>query len=228
MRRQGVFSQQHFDAHISNRAFHLCSTDYGEAIVLQPLFANLTTTAPYISCHVASWSDETLQQLESGALDLALYVDGDLPADFHYRDLFIDRYALIVRRGHPLDGRSYTDLDAFIGDVADFPQITARYPQGRGFANDDVLKRLGAEHYHVAFATPYFSNAPALIAQSDHVMLMPKRMAQAFAKYSPISVIDLPTQQESFQYRMIWHERSHRDQGHKWLREQILSACSHA
>jgi DNA-binding transcriptional LysR family regulator len=189
---------------------------------LQPLFGYLGSIAPDVSCHVSSWTDDTLHCLENGALDLALYVDDDLPADFHYRDLFIDQYALIVRHGHPLDGRSYTDLAVFVDDVSAFAQISTRYPQSRGFALDDVLKRLGAEHYRVAFTTPYFSNTPALVAKSDYVMLLPKRMAQAFAKHWPISVVDLPTQQESFQYRMIWHERAHKDQGLKWLRERIL------
>jgi DNA-binding transcriptional LysR family regulator len=222
---QDVFAQQHFEPAHSARAFRLCSTDYGEAIVLQPLFGALHNIAPKVSCHVASWTDDTLRQLENGALDLALYVDDDLPADFHYRDLFVDQYALIVRSGHPLAGRSYRALDFFVRDVSNFSQIATRYPQGRSFAVDDVLKRLGAQDYHVVFTTPYFSNAPALVASSDYVMVLPKRMAQVFAKQWPIAVIDIPEPQESFRYRMIWHERAHRDQGLKWLREQILASA---
>ena len=220
---QNVFSQQSFEAHASSRQFRLCSTDYGEAIALQPLAAHLAQVAPHVSCHVASWSDDTLHHLENGVLDLALYVDDELPADFHYRDLFIDQYALIVRHEHPLDGRVYKKLDVFLREVSAYSQIATRYPQGRGFAIDDVLKRLGHSGAHIVFTTPYFSNAPALVARSDYVMLLPKRMAQVFAQQWPISVIEIPSQQESFQYRMIWHERAHRDQGLKWLREQVLS-----
>ena len=222
---QDVFVQQTFEALTSNRQFRLCTTDYGEAIVLQPLFAGFSSIAPQLACHTVSWTDETLLQLENGALDLALYVDADLPADFHYRDLFVDQYALIVRRGHPLDGLRYQRIEVFLQDVCRFAQIVSSYPQARSFALDDVLKRLGAQEHQVVFTTPYFSNAPALVARSDYVMLLPKRMAQLFAQQWPISVIDVPSEQESFQYRMIWHERAHRDQGLKWLREQILAMC---
>ena len=222
---QDVFVQQSFEALTSNRQFRLCTTDYGEAIVLQPLFAGFSSIAPQLACHTVSWTDETLLQLENGALDLALYVDADLPADFHYRDLFVDQYALIVRRGHPLDGQCYQRIEVFLQDVCRFAQIVSSYPQARSFALDDVLKRLGAQEHQVVFTTPYFSNAPALVARSDYVMLLPKRMAQLFAQQWPISVIDVPSEQESFQYRMIWHERAHRDQGLKWLREQILAMC---
>ena len=222
---QDVFVQQSFEALTSNRQFRLCTTDYGEAIVLQPLFAGFSSIAPQLACHTVSWTDETLLQLENGALDLALYVDADLPADFHYRDLFVDQYALIVRRGHPLDGQRYQRIENFLQDVCRFAQIVSSYPQARSFALDDVLKRLGAQEHQVVFTTPYFSNAPALVARSDYVMLLPKRMAQLFAQQWPISVIDVPSEQESFQYRMIWHERAHRDQGLKWLREQILAMC---
>jgi DNA-binding transcriptional LysR family regulator len=220
---QNVFAQQSFDPHTSSRQFRLCSTDYGEAIVLQPLSAALERVAPQISCHVSSWNDNTLHHLENGVLDLALYVDADLPADFHSRDLFVDQYALIVRHGHPLDGRIYKKLADFLQEVSEFSQVVTSYPKGRGFAVDNVLQRLGHDGAHVAFTTPYFSNAPSLVAHSDYVMLLPKRMAQLFARHWPISVIEIPSQQESFQYRMIWHERAHRDQGLKWLREQTLA-----
>jgi DNA-binding transcriptional LysR family regulator len=218
----GIFAQQNFEPHTSTRQFRVCSTDYGEAIVLQPLFAQMHAMAPRIACHVASWKNDSLQLLERGDLDLALYADDDVPADFHRRDLFIDQYALIVRRAHPLAGRVFHTLADFVHEVQTYPQITASFPQGRGFALDDVLQRLGATQVQMAFTTPYFSNAPALVAGSDYVMLLPKRMAQVFARQWPICLIDIPSPQEQFQYCMIWHERAHRDQGLKWLREQIV------
>ncbi len=219
---QSIFTNQQFDPSTSNRTFHLCSTDYGEAIVVHSLSANLRKIAPQLAYHVVSWTDNTFQHLENGTLDLALYVNDELPPDFHYRDLFVDQYAMIVRRKHTLADRQYDNLGIFVQEVSAFPQIITRYPQNKGFAVDDVLKRLGANNHQIIFTTPYFSNAPSLVEQSDYIMLLPKRMAQIFAKHWAISVVDIPTQQESFQYRMIWHERAHRDQGLKWLREQIL------
>jgi len=223
---QAVFSQQQFDVLQSRRQFQICTTDYGLAVVLQPFIGGLSAIAPNISLTVSAWNNDTFTQLENGMLDLALYADDEIPPDFHYRNLFVDSYAAIVSQKHPLANKSYQDLQQFLDDVVQYPQVVANFPRGRTHAFDNVLLRLGATAHRIMVATPYFSNAPILVAASEMVMLLPKRIALQFGRYQPIAVIDVPTQQEAFTYRMIWHERAHRDQGAKWLREGILAGLS--
>ena len=43
----GIFAQQSFEPRTSTRQFRVCSTDYGEAIVLQPLFAQMHAMWPH-------------------------------------------------------------------------------------------------------------------------------------------------------------------------------------
>ena len=45
------------------------------------------------------------------------------------------------------------------------------------------------------------------------------------ASIAGLAIIPLPAPDENFSYRMIWHERVHRDPAQIWLRAQMLEAC---
>ena len=218
-----VFAPAVFDAALTRRAFRIATTDYGALAVLVALAPALALAAPLASLQVDPWNEATLTGLERGSLDLALYADDALPPDFHARDLFHETYALIARRGHPLlrgGPRSATLLER----AARFPQAVARYPSGRTFASDDVLAKLGAPAHHIALAMPYFLIAPLIVAASDMVMVLPHRVAAHFAALAGVVALPLGGRAPGFAYRMVWHERMHRDAGHKWLRQLVLAA----
>ena len=68
---------------------------------------------------------------------------------------------------------------------------------------------------------PYFGIAPLIVAESDLVMAVPERLARRYVEHLPIAIMPIPTHSEDFSYRLIWHERSHRDSGILWLRTSI-------
>jgi DNA-binding transcriptional LysR family regulator len=221
---QRVFEPVDFDPIASARCFRLATTDYGVLAAVAPLSHVLATKAPCLSLGVQPWNDDTLNGLEQGRIDLALYADDPLPPDFHYRDLYRESYAVLMRHGHPLQhavlskrGRSLLD------QLADYPHVVASYPSGRRYLADDVLTRLKGPAHHVAIEVPYFIAAPWLLKNSDRVMLLPVIAAHAFAQSGELIWLPLPDNSLGFAYRLIWHERAHRDPGLVWLRREILS-----
>lgn len=216
-----LFTSRAFDPLASKRAFRVCTTDYGALAVLVPASARLLAEAPGISLIVSSWTDDTLEALERGGLDVALYADDLIPPDFHYRNLFRETYVVIARRNHPLTKARGKRLPEFMKQLAQHQQVTARFPSGHVYATDDVLARLGAPAYRVGVSIPYINTAPLIVAASDMVMVLPRRAAERYAGMLPLEVIPVPTRQEDFTYRLIWHERVHRDPGMTWLREKL-------
>ena len=218
-----VFMPAVFDPARAVREFRIASTDYGALAVVVALAPALAVAAPHTTLTIDPWNENTLTGLERGDLDLALYADDALPPDFHTRDLFQESYALIVRRGHPL-ARSPLRGVPLITRAAGYPQVVVRYPSGRTFASDDVLGKLGAPAHHIALALPYFLTAPLIVADSDMVMVLPRRVAERFAVLADVTVLSLGARAPSFAYRMVWHARMHRDAAHQWLRQAVLTA----
>lgn len=218
-----VFMPVVFDPARAAHEFRIATTDYGALAVLVALAPALAAAAPHTTLTVDPWNENTLTGLERGDLDLALYADDALPPDFHSRDLFQETYALIVRRGHPLARASLRGA-ALIAKAAAYPQVVARYPSGRTFASDDVLAKLGAPAHRIALALPYFLTAPLIVGASDMVMVLPRRVAERFATPAGVVVLPLGARAPGFTYRMVWHERMHRDVAHQWLRQSVLAA----
>lgn len=218
-----LFMSATFDARRATRQFHLASTDYGALVVIAPITAAFATGAQSCAIAIRHWGSGTLAALESGELDLAFYADAVLPADFHARSLFVDSYAALVRRDHPLTRQPQLPRKAWLAALAHYPHAAIRYPSGRTEDVDDVLARLGGHGHHLSLTMPYFSTAPWMITQSDLVLTLPRRVAEPLAQAAGLALLPLPGDAPTFTYRMVWHERAHRDGGVTWLRGLIAS-----
>ena len=219
-----VFAPAAFDPASSGRRFTVAATDYGALSVLQGVAPSLLRSAPLARLDVVQWSGQTLAALADGQVDLALYADDPLPPAYSYRRLFSETFTCLYRTGHPIGDRALIGSKAArIKALGSFPQAVIAYPSGRVIQYDDVLARLGVSAPRVALSVPYFLSAPWIIAESDLVLVAPTRIAVQLASLANLSTAPLPAN-AGFEYRMVWHERMHRDLGHLWLRELILGS----
>ena len=215
-----LFEQEVFKPSNTRLSVRVASTDHGATVVLGPLVQALATLASGITVEVAPWGDQTLSDLETGRLDLALDAESHLPENFHFRTLFKEKYACLVRQGHPLLKALRRDGSLNPSLASAYPQIVLLYPVGNRLEGDDVLARLGHPAKRIALKTPYFTSAPLLLANTDDLIFLPLRLGQTLAQSNPLSLIPLHAE-TAFDYRLIWHERTQRDAGFVWLRDQI-------
>jgi len=211
-----MFEGDDFHPGTARRTFRIAATDYGSVTVLSRLAAQIAREAPGVCLDVVPFGPNTFSDLESGALDCALDADADLPPDFHYRELFRDDYACLVRRGHPCLSRKGDIVER----IAASPQAIMMYPEGGRMLPDEVLRELGVVPTATTLRTPYFMSTPWIIAETDLVMCVPRRVAERLASVAGLQVLPLPNS-PSFSYRMIWHERVHRDLGLRWIRNLV-------
>lgn len=220
-----VFAPAAFDPATSARRFAIAATDYGALSVLTHAAPALLRAAPHARLDVLPWDEHTLAALEDAQLDLALYADDPLPPAFSYRRLFAETFTCLYRRGHPIGQRARRGpLAARLRALGRFPQAVIAYPAGRITQYDDLLSQLDQRHERVALSLPYFLAAPWIIAQSDLVLIAPSRVAQRLAPLAALEAVPFPLAGAGFEYRMVWHERMHRDLAHRWLRQVILKS----
>lgn len=218
-----VFAPQRFDPATTTQRFRIATTDYGSLAVLNGAVPALLRSAPSTRLDVLPWSEATLDGLANADIDLALYADDPLPAAYAYRRLFTETFACLYRRGHPIGQRAHAGTTSSrLKALGNYPRAVIAYPAGRITQYDDLLGQSGLPPEHIALSLPYFLAAPWIIAESDVVLVVPVRVAACLASAARLESVPFPVRSIGFEYRMIWHERMHRDLSHRWLREVIL------
>ena len=210
-----VFAPDQFEPSTSTRLFRIATTDYGALTVLADAARRISQAAPGAGIEIASWSEATLERLENGALDAALYPEADLPQDFHFKSLFRDDYVLVADEAHLPEGR--LSFEKFLNRR----RIVMLYPDGRRTLSDDVLGEFGAASSLIVLKTPYFTSAMWALPGSDLVAVLPRRVANRLASVTSLRLMPMPDTVCAFNYRLIWHTRAHRDPGHRWLRDMM-------
>lgn len=222
-----ALSPNAFDSAKSRRVFRLASTDYGVFTVANPCLSGLASQAPTIALRIDPWSASTLLRLEQGDLDFALFADAPIPGDFHYRNLFREHYVLLGPAVHPVweqMGPAVKDMAA-LELASAYPHFAVRYPKGAAHETDDPYARLGLPSPAVRLEVPYFNVNAEALASGGLLALLPSRVVSGLLTSALIRSFRVEAPQLAFDYRLIWHARSHRDAGSVWLRQFIGQAC---
>lgn len=92
-----------------------------------------------------------------------------------------------------------------------------------------VIDRLLARHRvkrNVALRVPGLHVLPMIVANSDLLAVVPRRLADAFAARVPIRVLPLPVALPQFDICIHWHERYHNDPAIRWMRRAFVDLFS--
>jgi DNA-binding transcriptional LysR family regulator len=93
-------------------------------------------------------------------------------------------------------------------------------PSGGSFSTPvDALLAAKGYQRRVAASAASFLVVPGMVASSDLVALVPRRLLRTAGP--PLDVMEVPWLSESFEVALIWHERSQGHQGHRWVRELV-------
>lgn len=207
-----------FDPAQAGERFRITATDYAQLLLASALIGHLRAHAPGCRAEFVTVNLRAVEQaLEAGDVDLAIAYYPEPPPALRRGPLFADRYVCIVRQGHPAAGQPLTP-EAF----AALPHVSVS-PSGLSyFANlvDSALEALGLVR-HVVVRCPHFLIASHLVAESDLVLALPARAAQAVTRYLPVQAIGIPLALDPVDVSMYWHERCHHSRSHQWLREAV-------
>ena len=215
---EGFLAPAVFDPATSTTVYRLTTTDYGALAMLPNLMAHLSGSAPGIGIEVLGFGADAMRQLGEGQTDLVFYTDDPVPEGLRARHLYAEDYACLVRHDHPILQDGPVTVEAFLN----WPQALIAVFGGRTGVVDDALALIGQAR-KISLWIPYFATAATIIAASDMVLTLPTRAARQLVQPGRIARFPAPFPIPGFGYRMLWHERSQQDEGHKWLREQVVA-----
>ena len=205
-----------FDAAQVQRSFTIATTDFVDFVLLPKLLARINRDAPGVRLQIREWSQHRVTpKLETGEVDLMLGFYPSVPAGHHESHLFPDEFVCIVRKDHPqvgrrLDLKTYTKL-AHV--------LVTEEAAGPGVVDTELAKR-GLSRT-VGLRMSHFLMVPAVIAATDLVAAVSRRVAEPFAKHLPLRILPPPLPLPRGSVGQVWHERTHASPAHAWLRALI-------
>jgi DNA-binding transcriptional LysR family regulator len=217
---QGLLGTEDFDPKTASRQFRLASADYAEIVLLPSLVKRLRDNAPLVDLWFESMDVGTFERLTRGYVDVIVSTAPGLSGErkgLTYAPLIEDEFVSIVRNGHPLLRGKMS--------VARFAQANHVFiaPGGKpGGVVDAALAARGMTR-RIALAVPHFVVAPYIVAQTDLVLTVGRRLAQALARTAEIRIFETPLTLPSFELGMYWHPRSESDPAHQYLRGALTA-----
>ena len=200
-----------FEPARSDRRFTLHMSDIGQGEFMPVLMAHLRLHAPGVRIEVRQLPLEDVQAaLEQRRIDLAL---GHLP-EIHgtsHEQLIVDRYVLVVRRGHPFEhalgsAEARRSLEYVVAHSHPEPE--------------KALRRLGLAD-RIRLMLPHYSAVADIVSNTDLVAIIPRRPALRHARHFPLVTAEISVDLPQLGIWAHWSWRAESDPGHRWLRQTL-------
>jgi DNA-binding transcriptional LysR family regulator len=201
-----------FDPLVSERTFHLYSTDIAQVTLLPPLIRHLSDIAPGVHIDLRRITETTAKVLESGAGDLAVGFIPPMGAGFCQQRLFKEKFVCAMRADHPRIGKTLT-LEHFESEL--HLSISTS-----GTGHGVVERTLEAKKIQrtIGLTVPSFLGIGSLIAGTDYITTLPEQLARHLAAAGKVKILPPPFAIPSYHIVQHWHERYTHDPANRWLR----------
>ncbi|MEJ7603362.1 MAG: LysR family transcriptional regulator [Kofleriaceae bacterium] len=219
---QGMQGTPAFDPATSRAVFHLGTSDYAEVVLLPKLVERLGRLAPRTELWVHNFTEFGAEALASGALDLVIgptHITGK-PAASYEKRMFDEGFTCVMRTGHPLARGKLT-----LARYCEAAHLLVAPRSRPGSVVDSALTAIGQTR-RIALALPHFLVVPHVIAGTDLIATLATRVAALFTDALGLVCRPPPLTLPRFNMALTWHERSHQDPAHRWLREQLLAVAT--
>ena len=215
-----LLAKESFDPAQGHRIFRVATTDYGATAVLAPALNTFMAQAPHAGLEIVPFAEGIFDALESGKVDVVLYGDGSVPPTMRAQVLCDESYVCLVRKGHPVlrQGKRASAANVMtLQNYIAWPHALVTVFGGRHGIVDTLLAKQNKARRVVVWI-PYFSVAPLMIADTDAILTIPVRIANAFDDMSSLVEVPAPIEIERFRYYLVWHERTDKDPALIWFR----------
>lgn len=209
-----------FDPLTSAATFTAGMAEYAEIALVGPLARAFDQRAPRATLRLLPASGLGIaEQLERGAIDLAVAHLGNLPTPIESTTLLHDPFVVVARRDHPMAARPMT-LETY---AAQNHMLVSPRGAATG-ALDRILVDFGLKR-RIALLVATYLAVPAALAASDLVATVPRRVALRIAAADALAITPLPID-FAMTVSMAWHRRAAGDPAQSWFRALMIEAAA--
>jgi len=204
-----------FNPSTSDRIFKVLVSNVGAILFLPPLVTRVAVEGGRLGVRAVPLDPRHFElKLESGEADLALGAFPGAPRGLKRQRLYFSNYLSVVRRDHPKRTRLRSPSEF---RAANHIIVTSDAGHAAHHIAQQVLEaEISPER--VLFRLPSFIAAAIVASQTDCIATIPARVATFLAKRLSLITFTPAIALPSFEIAQFWHERYHRDPGHRWFR----------
>jgi len=196
----------------------LAMPDHQALVLLTPVLDRLANGPMNMDVVIEPLMPNMLKRLETGELEMVAGQVSGAATGFFQRTLYTDDYACLLRRGHPaLQGNWSSERFHELRHAVTAPGYDGERNRAEILANVSPRQR--------RVVSPNTMGTAMAVADSDMVLTVPRRVALKMTTLLPLQMVDLPIQVAPYEVTLLWHERSHRNTEHGWIRSQIAAAA---
>jgi DNA-binding transcriptional LysR family regulator len=155
------------------------------------------------------------KRLESGDIDLAVGFMPTLDSGFYQQTLFQQNFVCLAAADHPRV-KAKPSKQEFLAEA----HIVVTTSGTGHVIVDKVLAKKGYAR-RVALKVPSFLGVARLVAQTELLVIVPRRLGEALAQQERVRLFDPPLPLPPFAVKQHWHERFHPDAANAWLRRTL-------
>ena len=209
-----------FDPGTADRTFRISITDISEIVLLPALLNHLRRLAPKVRIEAESISTDSPRRLESGEVDIAVGFMPRLEAGFYQQTLFTQDFVCLAACSHPR-------VKGKLGKAAFLRE--GHIVVSSSGTGHSIIEKVFAKHgikRDVALRLPSFLGVARIVAQTELLVIVPRRLGDMLALQENVAVLDPPVKLPSYSVKQHWHERFHADPANVWLRRTLSELFS--
>jgi len=219
---QSALDPVNFVPATATTTFHVAASDHCAILVLPELYKRLRAQAPGIRLYVRPKCDHLLlSEMDAGEVHLALGIFGDLPNRIRHEPLFKDDLVCVMRRQHPLAGKT-TTINAFF--AADHLAIM-HFGEATNLL-DGLLAKKGLER-NVILTVNQSLLAPLFLKDADIILTTFARLVSHTVAFDDFHVVPIPLMFGPIAVQLAWPDKLDRHPAHAWMHQQIHEVCLH-
>lgn len=210
-----------FDPRKSKRRFSIGTPDAVSSVLLMALLDNLKNQAPLVDICLRqvlpaygepverAWQ-QTFADLESRSLDIAIIPSERIPARFEQRCVYQEDFVIVARVGHPFLRKAtlekYCEMEHLVVSQSGDPH---------GFVDDLLAKQKLTRR--IALTVPSFMFALSVIAETDLITAVPRRLAAMHQQRFGIESVQPPLALPHFRMNAVASKSAMMDAGVAWM-----------
>ncbi len=213
--QQALGQRKPFEPASSDSTFRFHMTDMGQINFLPLLIERLQLAAPGVSVEAQTLELEQIRMaLEEGKINFAV---GHLPKlggrGIRSIELLHEGYDVLMRDDHPLAAAPLSKAAYLAAGHA----VVTSVGGGHRAIEDNLVRR----HARIVARVPNIIAVPMILARSDLIATVPRRVAKELARNAPFRLVPLPVTIAELEVRIYWHERFDAHPPTIWMRTML-------
>jgi len=205
-----------FDPATSDRTVRLMASDYTTEVLLAPALEKFADLAPDMRFEIQHMNSSPVEAIERGYIDVLVTVDFATSSDHPSELMFEDDYVVIGDVNNPAFSQEMTS-ELYLS----LPHVTVRFGKTRIPAFDDWYMRRKKQQRRIEVVTASFVTMPALIAGTNRIGTMHRRLATKLGQRYPLAMAEVPFDIPPVRELAQWDISNNNDAALRWVVDQL-------